>query len=232
MDSLLATELSADTLAALQAHLKTQEGQKDATVAEDFRLSQFWYDDRTGRALAQEAIEQSKEMRIAFVSTPAAYRAFVQIQDESDSRVDGDRVFLFEYDRRFDDKYGPHFVFYDYNEPTKLPAKFHRFFDYVLVDPPYLNADCMSKFAETMRWLAKDVEVVPGKRDRILNPCTFITARMLRQDIDANLGFKPSGFTPTFASKLSNQFLTYTNYTSDRFGPSAEDFGDSSGDEK
>lgn len=97
-----------------------------------------WYDDRTGRALAQEAIEQSKEMRIAFVSTPAAYRAFLQLQDESDSPVDGDRVFLFEYDRRFDDKYGPHFVFYDYNEPTKLPEKFHRFFDYVLVDPPYL----------------------------------------------------------------------------------------------
>lgn len=128
----------------------------------------------------------------------------------------------------------------------------------------------MSKFAETMRWLAKDVEVVPGKRDRILNPCTFITgtthflsyasrscvfccseqinsqdvracvilcgaintARMLRQDIEANLGFKPSGFTPTFESKLSNLFLTYTNYTSDRFGQSAEDFGDLDGDEK
>ena len=33
----------------------------------------------------------------------------------------------------------------------------------------------MSKFAETMRWLVKDVEIGPGKKDKILNPCTFIT---------------------------------------------------------
>uniref|UniRef100_A0AAV1U3F4 N(6)-adenine-specific DNA methyltransferase 2 n=1 Tax=Peronospora matthiolae TaxID=2874970 RepID=A0AAV1U3F4_9STRA len=231
MNTLLSTELSADTLAALQAHLKTQEAEEDAAVSEDFRLSQFWYDDRTGRALAQEAIDQSKKMRIAFVSTPAAYRDFLKIQEESDSPIDGDNVFLFEYDRRFHEKYGPHFVFYDYNEPTKLPEQFHHFFDYVLVDPPYLNTNCMSKFAETMRWLAKDVKVVPGKADEILNPCTFITARMLRKEMHANLGFTPSGFTPTFESKLSNQFLTYTNYLSDRFGKSTEDYDDS-GDEK
>lgn len=33
----------------------------------------------------------------------------------------------------------------------------------------------MGKFADTMRWLAKDVQAVPGKKDKILNPCTFIT---------------------------------------------------------
>ncbi|KUF82290.1 N(6)-adenine-specific DNA methyltransferase 2 [Phytophthora nicotianae] len=221
MDALLSSELSADTLAALQAHLQTQQAQKDAAVSEDFRLSQFWYDDRTGRALAQEAIDQSKEKRIAFVSTPAAYRDFLKIQEESDSPIKGDNVFLFEYDRRFDEKYSGHFVFYDYNEPTNLPDKFHHFFDYVLVDPPYLNTNCMGKFAETMRWLAKDVESVPGKKAKILTPCTFIT------DIYADLGFTPSGFTPTFESKLSNQFLTYTNYRSERFGESTENFGDS-----
>ncbi|KAG6616361.1 N(6)-adenine-specific DNA methyltransferase 2 [Phytophthora cinnamomi] len=231
MDALLSSELSADTLAALQAHLQTQQAQEDATVSEDFRLSQFWYDDRTGRALAQEAIDQSKEKRIAFVSTPAAYRDFLKIQEESDSPINGDNVFLFEYDRRFDEKYSGHFVFYDYNEPTNLPSKFHHFFDYVLVDPPYLNTSCMGKFAETMRWLSKDVQAVPGKKDKILNPCTFITAHMLRKDIYADLGFTPSGFTPTFESKLSNQFLTYTNYCSERFGESTEDFGSSDDEE-
>ncbi|RQM08942.1 hypothetical protein DD237_008322 [Peronospora effusa] len=220
-------ELSADTLAALQAHLQEQQVQQDAGVSEDFRLSQFWYDNRTGRALAQEAIDQSKENCIAFVSTPAAYRYFLKIQEESESSIDGDNVYLFEYDRRFGEKYNDHFVFYDYNESTNLPEKFHRFFDYVLVDPPYLNINCMSKFAETMRWLVKDVEVVPGSKHKILNPCTFITARMLRKDIFADLNFTPSGFTPTFESKLSNQFLTYTNYVSDRFGESTENFEDS-----
>ena len=56
-------------------------------------------------------------------------------------------------------------------------------------------------------------------------------ARMLRKEMYANLGFTPSGFTPTFESKLSNQFLTYTNFLSDRFGKSTEDYDDS-GDEK
>ncbi|CAI5723822.1 unnamed protein product [Peronospora destructor] len=223
MDFLLSSELSAG---ALQTHLQEQQVQQDAGVSDDFRLSQFWYDNRTGRALAQEVIDQSKEKCIAFVSTPAAYRYFLKIQEESELFIDGDNVYLFEYNRRFGEKYNEHLVFYDYNEPTNLPEKFHRFFDYVLVDPPYLNTNCMSKFTETMRWLVKDVEIVPGNKETILNPCTFITARMLRKDIYANLGFTPSGFTPTFESKLSNQFLTYTNYISDRFGESTEDFED------
>ncbi|TDH67339.1 hypothetical protein CCR75_003356 [Bremia lactucae] len=138
MEAFLSSELSADTFAALQAHLNTTETQQKATVSEDFRLSQFWYDDQTGRALAQEAIDQSKEKRIAFVSTPAAFRDFLKIQNESESPINSDNVFLFEYDRRFDEKYHGHFVFYDYNEPTNLPEKFHHYFDYVLVDPPYL----------------------------------------------------------------------------------------------
>ena len=58
------------------------------------------------------------------------------------------------------------------------------------------------------------------------------TARTLRHDMYANLGFTPTGFTPTFESKLSNQFLTYTNYVSDRFGESTEDFADSDDDDK
>jgi hypothetical protein len=163
--------------------------------------STSWYDDRTGRALAQEAIDHSKALRIAFVSTPAAYRDFLKIQreaeDAGEEAVSGEHVYLLEFDRRFEDKYGEHFVFYDYNTPTDLPDKFHHFFDYILVDPPYLvrrdvdlqtemkrvltlarvmqNPNCMGKFADTMRWLAKDVQAVPGKKDKILNPCTFIT---------------------------------------------------------
>lgn len=35
----------------------------------------------------------------------------------------------------------------------------------------------MGKYAETMRWLAKDVQEssTPGGKARILSPCTFIT---------------------------------------------------------
>jgi hypothetical protein len=42
MDDLLASELSAETLAALQAHLlERHQEEEDAPVSEDFRLSQL-----------------------------------------------------------------------------------------------------------------------------------------------------------------------------------------------
>ncbi|CAK4611710.1 hypothetical protein LEN26_017847 [Aphanomyces euteiches] len=213
---LLSAELSAETLAALQAHLATAKLNEESEVSEDFRLSQFWYDKKTGDALALEALEKSNGGPIAFVSTPAAFKALKAIEPD---RKD---VYLFEYDHRFEEKYPMEFVFYDYNTPLEIDAKFHHFFSYVLVDPPYLNVNCMSKFAQTMRWLSKDVD----SQGRIQTPNAFITAQMLRKDIYKDLGFIPSGFIPTFESKLSNQFLTYTNYTSERFGPCDEDFSD------
>ncbi|KAF4320903.1 hypothetical protein BBO99_00003708 [Phytophthora kernoviae] len=221
-------ELSTETLAALQAHLLSRhEEEEEETVSEDFRLSQFWYDETTGRALAQEAIDHSSsELKIAFVSTPAAYRDFLKIQKEeqdADKRaIMGDNVYIFEYDRRFGEKYGDRFAFYDYNSPTDLPDKFHHFFDYVLMEPPHLSPDCLAKFSDTMRWLVKDVEKVPGKKDRVVNPSTFINSQLLCKEMKADLGFTPTGFKPTFASKLSNHLLTYTNYESRRFGPSQE----------
>ncbi|CAH0522009.1 unnamed protein product [Peronospora belbahrii] len=228
MDELLMTELSAETFAALQAHLleRHQEDEnKDTPVSEDFRLSQFWYDEKTGRALAQEAIDHSsKELKIAFVSTPAAYRAFLTIQSEEkeDDRIKGDNVYIFEFDRRFGEKYGDRYCFYDYNAPMDLPERFHHFFDYVLMEPPHLSIDCLDKFSDTMRWLAKDVESVPGKKDRVINPATFINSQLLRKEMKANLGFTPTGFYPSFESKLSNHLFTYTNYESERFGPCKE----------
>jgi hypothetical protein len=111
-----------------------------------------WYDEETGRALAQEAIDHSSsELRIAFVSTPAAYRDFLKIlseeQDEAKRAVMGDNVYIFEFDRRFGEKYGDRFCFYDYNAPTSLPDKFHHFFDYVLMEPPHL-VRCSATMAE------------------------------------------------------------------------------------
>ncbi|ETW04588.1 hypothetical protein, variant [Aphanomyces invadans] len=167
---LLSAELSAETLAALQAHLATAKLNEESEVSEDFRLSQFWYDSRTGDALAAEAFEQSKGGPIAFVSTPAAFKALKALHPD---RKD---VYLFEYDHRFEEKYPTEFVFYDYNTPLALDSKFQHFFDYVLVDPPYLNINCMSKFAQTMRFLSKDVSA----RGQIQTPNAFITGAMHR----------------------------------------------------
>ena len=51
-------------------------------------------------------------------------------------------------------------------------------------------------------------------------------AQLLRKAMKADLGFTPTGFYPSFESKLSNQLLTYTNYESQRFGPCNEPEGE------
>ncbi|OWY94442.1 N(6)-adenine-specific DNA methyltransferase 2 [Phytophthora megakarya] len=100
------------------------------------KVSSNWYDEKTGRALAQEAIDHSScDLKIAFVSTPAAYHDLLKIQREKEDESMGDNIYIFEYDRRFGGKYGDRFCFYDYNAPMDQPDKFHHFFDYVLMEP-------------------------------------------------------------------------------------------------
>ncbi|KAF0702282.1 hypothetical protein AaE_016025 [Aphanomyces astaci] len=230
MDALLASELSAETLAALQAHLaatQIADESADDEVSEDFRLSQLyeayassfldWYDDVTGEALAREALEMSKGGPIAFLSTPAAYKALKKLEPERKN------VYIFEYDHRFGQKYGDEFVFYDYNAPLDVDAKFHNFFDYVLVEPPYLTEQCMKGFGETMKLISR--EVVPtdhGKKqmDSIIVKYIHVicAAGALKEAMADELGLTPSGFVPTFESKLSNRLTTYVNYSSERFG--------------
>ncbi|OWZ24432.1 N(6)-adenine-specific DNA methyltransferase 2 [Phytophthora megakarya] len=95
------------------------------------KVASNWYDEKVGRALAQEAIDHSSiELKIAFMSTLAAYRDFLNIQRETKNESMGDNVYIFEYE-----KYGDGFCFYNYNAPTDQPENFHHFFDYGLMEP-------------------------------------------------------------------------------------------------
>ncbi|CAK4608389.1 hypothetical protein LEN26_017001 [Aphanomyces euteiches] len=216
LDALLASELSAETLAALHAHLAAVNTEESTDVSEDFRLSQFWYDDKTGETLAREALEKSKGGPIAFLSTPAAFKALKKLEPE---RKD---VYIFEYDHRFGDKYPDEFVFYDYNAPLAVDSKFHGFFDYVLVEPPYLTEQCLKGFGETMRLISRELKKTASGKQVMATPNVFINTGNLRDVMREELGLEPSGFVPTFESKLSNRLTTYINYDSERFGPYEE----------
>ncbi len=50
------------------------------------------------------------------------------------------------------------------------------------------------------------------------NGYVLFVAGALREAMAEELGLTPSGFVPTFESKLSNRLTTYINYTSERFG--------------
>ena len=63
---------------------------------------------------------------------------------------------LFEYDKRFN-IYGESFVYYNFNQPLDLPESITTHsFDVVFADPPFLSEACLSKVAQTVKYLAKE----------------------------------------------------------------------------
>lgn len=44
----------------------------------------------------------------------------------------------------------------------------------------------MGKFSDTMRWLAREVRSESGKKDVIVNPCTFITGTCTGRSLPAD----------------------------------------------
>ena len=62
---------------------------------------------------------------------------------------------LFEFDQRFA-VYGEDFELYDYKSPLPVARELREKFDVVVMDPPFLSEECITKTAVTVKFLAKD----------------------------------------------------------------------------
>ena len=69
-------------------------------------------------------------------------------------KPDSCKAVILEFDKRFA-KYGEDFIFYDYNEPLAFEETLKHSFDMVVVDPPFLSDECLTKVAETVKFLGK-----------------------------------------------------------------------------
>ena len=163
--------LSAETFAALQEYYdeeKQREDQRSCTTsatsapksmadfAEDWQLSQFWYDEATASKLAEKCLKSVaylESSRIACISCPTLYLELKK------TLPDGHRVNLFEYDKRFS-AFGQDFIFYDYRSPLDIPRDLRENFDIVFADPPFLSEECMTKTCVTVKYLAKKKIIV------------------------------------------------------------------------
>ncbi|CAK7342183.1 unnamed protein product [Dovyalis caffra] len=130
----------------------TETGNRVALVAEDWRLSQFWYDQLTAETVANEVLTllNNPSSLAACIACPTLF-AYIKKIDPSVN------VQLLEYDKRFE-QYGSDFTFYDYNKPEDLPDEFKHNFQVVVADPPYLSQECLEKVAQAISFLA-----IPGK---------------------------------------------------------------------
>uniref|UniRef100_A0A803JG80 EEF1A lysine methyltransferase 1 n=1 Tax=Xenopus tropicalis TaxID=8364 RepID=A0A803JG80_XENTR len=199
-------QLSSHALAALQEFYAEQQQQETlklgpeydkfsvGSVEEDWQLSQFWYSDETALSLAKEVIEVCGENgRIACISAPSIYQKVRGLARESL------HVQLLEYDQRFA-IYGDDFVFYDYNEPLKLPESLEQSsFDIVIADPPYLSEECLRNTAQTIKYLSRGKIIL----------CTGAIMEDLAAQI---LGLKICKFIPKHTRSLANEFRCYSNY--------------------
>ncbi|XP_046393102.1 EEF1A lysine methyltransferase 1 [Ischnura elegans] len=188
-------KLSAEALTALNefyAERDQSTGTSDK-FGEDWQLSQFWYDEATTEFLAKEAIKAAGPSgNIGLISCPTLYPAVKLLATENN------QIVLFEYDQRFS-VYGSDFIHYDYKCPLDLPQKLADYFDLVVVDPPFLSEECLTKTAITVKFLTKGNIIL----------CTGAVMENLAKKL---LNVRRCDFKPTHKNNLANEFLCYTNY--------------------
>ncbi|CAN0474408.1 unnamed protein product, partial [Ascophyllum nodosum] len=227
-------DLSADTLAALRAHLAIKDatqveetdtqGMKGTLVTEDFGLSQFWYDEGTQRAIAREVLMGARGGRAAVISAPSVMNGVKLLRSEGSVDLDTAAVHIFEYDRRFGQAYPDSFVYYDYNEPQRVPDGLRGSMDFVLMDPPYLSTECVEKFLETADALARHPR--PAEADgeghthtsSPTTPMMFITSPLNHSFLKEKAGLRKTRFRLAFESKFATPMSLFTNYESEALG--------------
>lgn len=195
-------QLSAETFLALQEFYNEQNAREavlqadtPSEIAEDWQLSQFWYDAKTTNVLVDVALKMvGPEGRIALISCPTLFNRF-----REKSTCD---VRLFEYDDRFSKVCGVSFTRYDYKSPLDVPREFSKRFDLVIADPPFLSEDCLTKVAVTVKFLAK-------------NDVILCTGEVMSDLAERLLNVKPSGFRPSHRNNLANEFRCYSNFDLD-----------------
>lgn len=212
--------LRSDTLAALSSFLAERAAAEEAAsreaedagatllTTEDWELSQFWYDESTSRFLAAEVMRNavdagasggSQPIVVAFVSSPSAYKAFRALPSEP-----GVRGVLLEYDARFA-VFGSDFVQFDYRRPAELPAWLLGGVDVFLLDPPFLNPDCLRGFSEAVAAMKR----AGGAATRIMLASGAVMLRPARDLMD----LRPTRVQIHHAAgRLSNPFALFANY--------------------
>ncbi|SCU87587.1 LAFA_0E07646g1_1 [Lachancea sp. 'fantastica'] len=223
--------LSSDTLKALQ-EFRQEEKEREANFEklyqdaevqfgeqkvmdlfkEDWQLSQFWYNEKTASILADALLDGAdSETVICILSAPSVY---AEIKRRAASSLPTKHIHLFEFDKRFEVLAGSnHFHFYDYNKPLAIPpelkGKVHRF----LIDPPFLNEECQTKFSSTTKALQNPDFNLTTKHGQRQHAVVSSTGERMA-DVVSKLypGIKTTNFRPEHANGLSNEFRCYADF--------------------
>ncbi|KAI1483764.1 N(6)-adenine-specific DNA methyltransferase [Daldinia eschscholtzii] len=192
--------------AAEDQHAGAQPLSMDA-FTEDWNESQFWYSDETATLLARQLLDGVREDEVvAVVSAPSVFVALKNLLNAADANTPKPKkVYLLEHDQRF--SVFPEFVFYDFQQPIKLPAELKGGVDRIICDPPFLSEDCQTKAALTVRWMSRSTP-------RLI-VCTGERMETLVTKLYRSLGAQTTTYEPVHARGLSNEFYCYANFECD-----------------
>ncbi|EHA50074.1 hypothetical protein MGG_03526 [Pyricularia oryzae 70-15] len=220
LDALKEFYADRDAMKARFEDLKTDAEKRHAETlsihdfGEDWQASQFWYSDDTANLIARQLLDgATPETTIAAVSAPSVFIALKNAiaSWDQESRP---KLVLLEYDSRF--SIFPEYVFYDYNQSLKLPESLLGAVDRMAIDPPFLNEDCQSKEATTVKALARPSSATSdGARIVICTGERMET--LLTTKLYSELGLRTTTFEPEHANKLSNEFYCYANFECDEW---------------
>ncbi|KAK9366022.1 putative N6-adenine methyltransferase-domain-containing protein [Lipomyces kononenkoae] len=195
---------------------------------EDWNLSQFWYTDLTARTLTAFALDPLVKVPLALDSAPRANPNFEKLPDINIAILSAPTVHqyltrcvlpllprpvrqkvhavLFEHDSRFS-VFGPkQFVHYDFNAPTRIPESAKARFDVVIVDPPFLSAECQIKTAMTVRLLLS-----PDQDRRKIVVCTGQKVGDVILRTYRPYGVRCTEFRPEHRNGLQNEFRCFAS---------------------
>ncbi|KAK9324875.1 putative N6-adenine methyltransferase-domain-containing protein [Lipomyces orientalis] len=196
--------------------------------SEDWNLSQFWYTDMTARTLCAFVVHPLVNVPLDLESRPMPHPNYEELPDISIAILSAPTVHqyltrrilpllpkpvqqkihpvLFEHDVRFA-VFGPNqFVQYDFNAPARIPEKMKSQFDAVIVDPPFLSAECQVKTAITVRLLLSSEQ---GRRKVVLCTGQKVADVILRTY--RPYGVRCTKFRPEHRNGLQNEFRCFAS---------------------
>ncbi|CAP49276.1 uncharacterized protein PODANS_5_6020 [Podospora anserina S mat+] len=203
-----------EQFAKLQAKAEEQHDLQQQKLSmeafgEDWNESQFWYSDETANFLARQLLlNATPDMTIGVVSAPSVFVALKNILNAASPEEPKPKLILLEHDNRF--AVFSEFSFYDFAQPTKLPAHLKSSCDRIICDPPFLSEDCQTKAAITVNWLFKPT----AADDKKLIVCTGERMEPLVSRLYKSVGLRTTDYDPVHARGLSNEFYCYANFES------------------
>ncbi|KAJ0173451.1 hypothetical protein K1T71_010600 [Dendrolimus kikuchii] len=206
--------LSAETFAALQEFYAEQEKRQeilnkleaDNKLKENILFDENWVSNLPsswGKLLRATQLSLRPGRRPAWPPCPIVWQKCRQnsVTCRPHRYNTSGSLTLLEYDRRFE-VHAPDFIYYDYNNPEKLPPDTHGSYDLVVADPPFLSEECITKTSQTINLLKKSKVIV-------------CTGAIMKENVERLLGLKVCEFQPRHRNNLANEFSCYANFNLD-----------------